>query len=100
VGYLLLRLPGEVRDLFYEWLALHFPDRASRVRNRIHELRGGEDNDPRFGSRMRGTGPWADLLSKRFDAACRRAGIPEGDRQGLDTSRFRPRALGGQLGLW
>ena len=100
VGYLLLRLPGEVRDLFYEWLDLHFPDRASRVRNRIHELRGGRDNDPRFGWRMRGAGPWAALLKNRFEAACRRAGIPDGDRQRLDTSRFRPLAPAGQLALW
>ena len=100
VGYLLLRLPGEVRDLFYEWLALHFPDRVSRVRNRIHELRGGRDNDPRFGSRMRGTGPWADLLGRRFEAACRRAGIAADDRRGLDTSRFWRPAAGGQLALW
>jgi DNA repair photolyase len=101
-GYILLRLPREVRDLFYEWLALHFPDRAARVRSRIRELRNGRDSDPRFGSRMRGSGPWAELLGSRFDAACRRAGIGHRDPQTLDVSRFRPPAPTGghQLSLW
>ena len=80
-GYLLLRLPGEVRDLFYEWLETHYPDRANRVRNRIRELRGGRDNDPRFGTRMRGQGPWADLLRRRFEAACHRHGLEQWPRK-------------------
>jgi len=101
VGYLLLRLPREVKDLFYEWLAAHFPDRADRVRSRIREIRDGRDNDPRFGSRMRGTGPWAQLLERRFEAACRRHGVVDRGREALDTSRFRPpRAVQGQLSLW
>ena len=68
-GYVLLRLPGEVKDLFYEWLEMHYPDRAQKVRNRIHELRGGRDNDSRFGHRMRGQGTWAALLKSRFEAS-------------------------------
>jgi DNA repair photolyase len=101
MAYILLRLPREVRDLFYEWLQAHFPDRAERVRNRIRELRGGRDNDPRFGSRMRGSGPWADLLRSRFERACRRAGLPRGERDPLDTAAFRPpRPASGQLDLW
>lgn len=101
VDYILLRLPREVRDLFYEWLATHFPDRVGRVRSRIHELRDGRDNDPRFGSRMRGSGPWAELLRVRLATARRRAGLPEGRWPPLDTSRFRvPQPAGGQLALW
>ena len=101
MAYILLRLPREVRDLFYEWLQAHFPDRAERVRNRIRDLRGGRDNDPRFGSRMRGSGPWADLLRSRFERACRRAGLPREERDPLDTAAFRPpRPASGQLDLW
>ena len=100
-GYLLLRLPGEVRDLFYEWLDTHYPDRARRVRGRIHELRGGRDNDPRFGHRMRGQGPWADLLRRRFEEACRRTGLERGRRPPLATSLFRPpNRAPGQMELW
>jgi len=101
VGYLLLRLPREVKDLFYEWLDAHFPDRAGRVRSRIHEMRDGRDNDPRFGWRMRGTGPWAELLERRFETACRRHGLLDRGQIALETSRFRPpRAVRGQLSLW
>ena len=101
VDYILLRLPREVRDLFYEWLAVHFPDRVGRVRSRIHDLRGGQDNDPRFGSRMRGSGPWAELLRKRMAAARRRHGLEDPRWPPLDSSRFRvPQPAGGQLALW
>ncbi len=89
-GYLLLRLPGEVRELFYEWLETHYPDRARRVQSRIRQLRGGRDYDPRFGWRMRGQGPWADLLRRRFEAACRRHGLEYGRAEPLETSLFRP----------
>jgi DNA repair photolyase len=74
-GYVLLRLPYEVKDLFREWLAEHFPDRASHVMSLVHDLRGGRDNDPRFGTRMKGTGPLAELLRNRFRIACRRLGL-------------------------
>ena len=100
-GYLLLRLPGEVRDLFYEWLETHYPDRADRVRNRIRQLRGGRDNDPRFGSRMRGEGPWADLLRRRFETACQRHGLEHGRARPLETGLFRPPSRSpGQMELW
>ncbi len=89
-AYVLLRLPHEVRDLFYEWLEAHYPDRAARVRARLREMRGGRDNDPRFGERMRGSGPWAALLRARFDAALRRHGLAQGERGALDTTLFRP----------
>jgi DNA repair photolyase len=100
-GYLLLRLPGEVRELFYEWLETHYPDRANRVRSRIRQLRGGRDNDSRFGSRMRGQGPWADLLRRRFETACRRHGLAHGRAEPLETSLFRPPGRApGQMELW
>ncbi len=100
-GYVLLRLPGEVRDLFFEWLDLHFPDRAQKVRHRIRELRGGRDNDPRFGHRMRGQGPWAELLRRRFDAACRKHGLVSGRSEPLTTAHFRPpNRTPGQMELW
>ncbi len=100
-GYLLLRLPGEVRDLFYEWLETYYPERAARVRNRIRELRGGRDYDPRFGIRMRGQGPWADLLRRRFDQACRRHGLEHGRGKPLETGLFRPPSRApGQMDLW
>lgn len=100
-GYLLLRLPGEVRDLFYEWLETHYPERANRVRNRIRELRGGRDNDPRFGHRMRGHGPWATLLRRRFEESCRRNGLEMGRSSPLSTGFFRPpNRAPGQMALF
>src|SRR5688572_8532560 len=100
-GYVLLRLPGEVKDLFYEWLDTHYPDRAKRVRSRIHELRGGRDNDPRFGHRMRGHGPWAELLRRRFAEACRRAGLRSHRDTPVSTAAFRPPSRNpGQMELW
>jgi DNA repair photolyase len=100
-GYVLLRLPGEVKDLFFEWLELHFPDRAQRVRNRIRELRGGRDNDSRFGHRMRGQGPWAELLRRRFDASCRRHGLVSGRESPLSVELFRPpNRSPDQMELW
>jgi DNA repair photolyase len=100
-GYLLLRLPGEVRELFYEWLETHYPERANRVRNRIRQLRAGRDNDPRFGMRMRGQGPWADLLRRRFETSCRRHGLEHGRAEPLETAFFRPPSrVPDQMELW
>ena len=88
-GYVLLRLPHEVKTLFREWLAEHYPQRAEHVMSLIRSLRGGADNDPRFGHRMRGTGPYAALLEKRFELACRRAGLQDLPRVALTTDLFR-----------
>ncbi len=74
-GYIPLRLPLEVRDLFRAWLDEHFPDRKERVMSIVRDMRGGRENDPRFGSRMRGQGPHADLLRRRFRVACDRRGL-------------------------
>ena len=89
-GYVLLRLPYEIKDLFREWLAEHYPDRAAHVMSLIRNMRGGRDNDPRFGTRMRGTGPYALLLSNRFRLACRRLGLNSEPRTPLATALFRP----------
>jgi len=74
-SYTVLRLPWEVKAVFQEWLQAHFPDRAQRVLHRIEDLRNGRRNDPRFGSRMRGTGLWADLLRQRFNLSVRKLGL-------------------------
>jgi DNA repair photolyase len=89
-GYVLLRLPYEIKDLFREWLEEHFPQRAAHVMSVIRDMRGGRDNDPRFGSRMRGTGPYATLLRERFRLACQRLKLNAGERFEPRTSLFRP----------
>jgi len=88
-GYLLLRLPHELGDLFEQWLREHRPQRASRVLGLLRELRGGRLNDPRFGHRMRGEGAYAQILSGRFAVACRRYGLGTGGGRELDCSQFR-----------
>jgi DNA repair photolyase len=99
-GYVLLRLPYEIKDLFREWLAAHYPDRAAHVMSVLREMRGGRDNDPGFGSRMRGNGPYALLLKSRFKLACQRLGLNSASRGVLDTTRFRPPGpAGAQLRL-
>ncbi len=100
-AYILLRLPLEIRELFEEWLHTHYPLRAEHVMSLVRQCRGGRDNDPRFGHRMRGTGEFAELLSKRFEVACRRHGLNHRDeREALDCSQFRvPPAAGDQLCL-
>ncbi len=87
-GYVLLRLPLELRELFSEWLATHYPDSAKSVLNRLRAFHGGELYDSRFGHRMRGEGLWADLLEQRFRSQIRRLGF--GSMPRLDTTRFSP----------
>jgi DNA repair photolyase len=106
-AYVIMRLPHELKDLFKEWLAEHYPERAEHVISIVRQLRGGRDNDPRFGSRMTGTGSYAELIEKRFDIACRRYGL-NGHGAGrrppeLDCGRFRAPARRDetrQLGLF
>jgi DNA repair photolyase len=103
-GYQLLRLPNELKSLFREWLATHYPLRAEHVMSVLQQLRGGRDNDPRFGTRMTGTGNYAELLAKRFQIACGRFGLNGKERGGtarraLDCSQFVPPSLGGQMRL-
>jgi DNA repair photolyase len=87
-GWLLLRLPHEVGPLFEAWLREHFPQRAERVLSLVRQMRGGALNDPRFGSRMRGRGAYADLLDARFEAACRRLGLNRDRAEELDCTQF------------
>jgi DNA repair photolyase len=74
-GYVLLRLPLEVRDLFKEWLTANFPDRCRHVFTLIRQMRGGKDYDATFGLRMKGQGPYAKMIGRRFEAACGRLGL-------------------------
>jgi DNA repair photolyase len=89
-GYTMLRLPWEVKDLFREWLAEHFPDRAAHVMSIVRGMRGERDNDPGFGTRMQATGPVAQLIRQRFALACRRLGFPSQRQFSLPTNLFRP----------
>lgn len=86
----MLRLPREVKDLFRDWLVQHYPLRAAHVMSLVQQVRGGRDNDPRFGARMRGQGQFADLIASRFEIACKRLGLNQGRGISLDTTRFRP----------
>jgi DNA repair photolyase len=98
-GYVLLRLPHELKQLFREWLDEHLPERAEHVMALIRDARGGRENDPRFGSRMVGGGPWARLLGDRFALACKRHGLPRGSMRALSTAHFRPPGRSPQIGL-
>jgi DNA repair photolyase len=99
-GYVLLRLPLEVRDLFVEWLNTHYPLKAKHVMSLVRQMRQGKDNDPNFGTRMRGTGIFAEMIALRFQAACKRIGLNQ-QRQALDCSKFSvPAQPGDQLTLF
>jgi DNA repair photolyase len=87
--FLPVRLPHEVAPLFRAWLEAHYPDRAAKVMATIQSIRGGRDNDPGFHTRMRGQGPWADLLRTRFQIACRKLDLNR-ERLVLRTDLFRP----------
>jgi DNA repair photolyase len=85
--FIVLRLPWELNGVFQDWLGVHFPDRATRVMNRIRDMRGGRDYDSRFGKRMRGEGIWSELYRQRFARAARRLGLNQ-DRRPLDLNQF------------
>ena len=87
-GYLLLRLPHEVEQLFTEWLRTHYPAKADKVLNRLRQMRGGRLNDPRFEARHSGRGTHATLLRRRFELVARRLGL-DFERPGLDCTKFR-----------
>ncbi len=87
--YTLVRLPHAVRPLFGDWLARHYPERKEKVLNRIRTIRGGKLNDPRYGSRMRGEGVFAEHIAQLFSLSCRRAGIEGGSFPKLSTAAFR-----------
>ena len=107
-AYVIMRLPNELKVLFKEWLGTHYPERAEHVISIVRQMRGGRDNDPNFGTRMSGTGMFAELIEKRFDIACRRLGLNARDggtragraRPELDCNLFRIPGGGGQLALF
>jgi DNA repair photolyase len=99
-AYTLLRLPWEVKDVFRAWLEERFPLKAAHVMSRVHDMRGGRDNDPGFGSRMKGQGQFAELLGQRFEKAVARYGLDRRADFALDCSRFRPPSPRGQATLF
>jgi DNA repair photolyase len=100
-AYIPLRLPYVLKELFETWLATHFPDRKEKVLHHIREIRGGKLNDPDFGSRMTGQGPYAEQMGALFRAACRKAGLGGEELPPLSVEHFRrPHDRRGQLGLF
>jgi DNA repair photolyase len=88
-GYVILRLPLEVRDLFREWLTANYPDRTEHVFNLIREMRGGKDYDSTWGKRQKGSGPYAWMLGRRFEIACEKLGL-NSNKTALTTEHFSP----------
>jgi DNA repair photolyase len=97
--YHVLRLPWEVSPLFRQWLELHYPQRAGRIMARIHDMRGGKDYDSDFATRMKGSGPWAELIGQRFLKASTKLGFNQ-QRVELDTTAFRRPGAAGQTYLF
>jgi DNA repair photolyase len=98
-GYVLLRLPLEIKDLFREWLEEHVPDKAKHVMSLVRSMRGGKDYDSNWNTRMTGVGPYAQLMAQRFHIATRRLGLNE-KKVPLDFGKFRPPpAVGDQLAM-
>jgi DNA repair photolyase len=98
-GYVLLRLPLEIKDLFREWLEEREPGRAKHVMSLIRQMRGGKDYDAQWHTRMKGTGPYAEMIAKRFHMAAKRLGLNRVRTQ-LATEKFRrPPRAGDQLAL-
>jgi len=99
-GYVMLRLPLEVRDLFREWLMANYPDRYRHVMKLVRDMRGGKDYDSTWGKRMKGSGPYAWMIGRRFEVACEKLGINK-SRASLSTQLFRaPKAGSEQLNLF
>ncbi|HXE65539.1 MAG TPA: PA0069 family radical SAM protein [Rhodanobacteraceae bacterium] len=89
-GYTVVRLPWELKTLFREWLAIHVPQRAEHVMSLVQQMNGGRDYDSDFRTRMRGQGPFSDLLRRRFEVACRKHGFHRARNLQLDCTRFTP----------
>src|ERR1700743_3110049 len=99
-SYVLLRLPLEVRDLFREWLMANYPDRYRHIFTLIRDMRGGRDYDSQWGTRMKGTGPMAWMIGRRFEIACEKLGLNK-RRSKLTTDHFvKPKGGGQQLSLF
>ncbi len=98
-GYTMLRLPHEVKDIFKDWLEKEYPDRAAKVMSLVKSVRGGDENDPNFGTRMTGSGPYAWTIGRRFQLAAQRLGL-NATRVKLTLELFkRPPVSGEQLAL-
>lgn len=98
-GYVMLRLPHEVKEVFRDWLQASLPERASKVMSLVKSASGGKDYDPAFGTRQTGTGPYAWTIGRRFELACQRLGLNRSKLK-LDVSQFRrPPQPGEQLTL-
>jgi DNA repair photolyase len=98
-GYVVLRLPLEVRDIFKEFLEREYPDRARHVFSIIRSMRGGKDYDSEWGKRMRGDGPYAWQIGRRFEIAAKRLGLNK-ERRRLATDLFVPPGAADQLSLF
>ena len=99
-GYTMLRLPHEVKDIFKDWLEKEYPDRAAKVMSLVKSVRGGAENDPSFGTRMAGTGPYAWTIGRRFQLAAQRLALNT-NRVKLRTDLFiRPPQKGEQMALF
>jgi DNA repair photolyase len=99
-GYILLRLPHEVKEIFSEWLTTHYPLKAGHILSLVRQTHGGKLYESEFGTRMKGNGPYADLLKRRFETASRRLGLLKRDLD-LDVTQFRvPPRPGDQPGLF
>jgi len=100
-GYVVLRLPHELKTLFREWLEAHVPDRARHVMSLVTEMHGGKEYDAQWGRRQTGTGRYAEVLRIRYELACKRLGFKSrGNVAKLDTTLFRkPARAGEQLSL-
>jgi DNA repair photolyase len=98
-GYVLLRLPLEIKDLFREWLDANVPDRAKHVMSLVRQMRGGKDYDSQWHTRMKGTGPYAEMIARRFQMAVKRLGLNQ-ESKPLLLNKFRcPLRSGDQLSL-
>lgn len=98
-SYILLRLPHEVAPLFRAWLAAHYPDRADKVMHMVQDIRGGRDNDPDFGTRMKGKGVWAQLIRTRVKRAAREHGL-DGTFPPICSDLFKPPERDGQIEMF
>ena len=99
-SWIMLRLPREVSPLVQEWLAAHFPDRAGRIMSRLREMHGGKEYDATWHRRMRGEGPYAEMVARRFDVAVKRLGLGT-KASAMRVDLFRaPVPEGGQMSLW
>jgi DNA repair photolyase len=98
-GYVLLRLPLEIKDLFREWLESSVPDRAKHVMSLVRQMRGGKDYDSQWHTRMKGTGPYAEMIARRFQLAVKRFGLNRESRPLLLGKFRRPERPGDQLRL-